>query len=118
MPIFSLTLTRGTFAATRFFKLVDPRRTCGQDDYQRVLDEYAYFFHLDRLFHETDVAHYPEFHPTLLKFRACEFGEEIKARLSCAIAGVAESRRLVSAVDKLVLAIMARLDLSKKMLNL
>ena len=41
------------------------------------------------------------------------------SRLSCAIAGgLGSSRRLTSAVDKLVLAIMARLDLSKQMLNL
>ncbi len=115
----SRSFQRASFAFTRFARLVDPARTCDIADLDSVLLQYSYLFNLDWVFRHIDVERFVDFHPDLLKLRADEMGESVKAVLECAItAGVAESQELVSGLEKLILAITTKLSLAKKRIRL
>ena len=108
-----------TYASTRLLQLEDAERTCGVQDYRRVLAEFSTFSYLEHVFAEdTHDPHAVDTHPDFLKYKNCEFEVELKNTLSClSNSEVPESRRLSRGIDHLVDLIDCRLDLTKKVLK-
>ena len=108
------------YTSGRLLNVIDPVRSCGQDSYQSVLQEYSMFTHMTRLFgsssYGSDLS--LDYHPLYLKYKASEFGYALKDDLGCVIqSGLPASDSLVRTIDQLVCAIEDRLSLTKKMMK-
>ena len=120
LGIVSPTLRSVAATSGRLVNVVDPTRTCGQEDYQSILQEYSMFTHLPMLFgsssYESDLS--VAYHPLCLKYKASEFGQALKDGLGCLVrSGVPASDSLIRTINQLVCAIEDRLGLTKKILK-
>lgn len=119
LGIIAPSLRSVAYTSGRLVNVIDPTRTCGAGDYQSILQEYSMFTHMSQLFDSGSYGSLSsEYHPLFLKYKASEFGQELKNGLGCVIqSGIPASDSLVRTIDQLVCAIEDRLTLTKKSLK-
>ena len=109
-------LRRGTQVTSSLRGIKEVAQKCGVADYERVVDDFALFFHLESLFSQYHYIDKVEYHPEVLKLMACEFGDTIKQQLSC-LTTSSSGTSLNSAIDDLVLTINTRIAFTQKIME-
>ena len=127
LTIISNVLVSVGYAAPSLMALVDTKVTCGQLDFENVIHGHryrflsmmseTYAFVTDHSRGETELP--VRLRPDVAKLEAAKLGLALKLSLACLrYKKVREGRNLFMAIDGLIEAITARLDMTQKMLDL